>query len=115
MPRLALVDIHLAGRMDGWDLLVTLKSEPVLQSVPVLVISSSETINARGLALAGCDFLPKPFAPAGFLQAFRRHISDPTGKRILVVDDDPAFRRQIRECLIIEWDGLRVEEAANGK
>jgi PAS domain S-box-containing protein len=113
-PRLLLVDIHLAGRMDGWDLLVALKSDPILQAIPIVIITTSEVANLRGLALAGADYLPRPFAPEGLMQAIRRHLPSLSGKHVLVADDDAAFRRQVVELLAVVED-LQVIEAANGR
>lgn len=113
-PRLLLVDIHLAGRMDGWDLLVALKSDPILQAIPIVIITTSEVANLRGLALAGADYLPRPFAQEGLMQAIRRHLPSPSGKHVLVADDDAAFRRQVVELLAVVED-LQVSEAANGR
>ncbi len=112
-PRLAIVDIHLAGGSSGWDFLMAMKCHPTLRSVPVLIISASETINARGLALGGADYLLKPVSPQWLLEAIRRQLLTLSGKRVLIVDDDPAFRRQTAECLLAE-DDLQVEAAANG-
>jgi PAS domain S-box-containing protein len=113
-PRLLLLDIHLAGRMDGWDVLVALKSDPVLQAIPIVIITTSDEPNLRGLALAGADYLPRPFAPEGLMQAIRRHLPSLSGKRVLVADDDAAFRRQVIE-LLTAVDDLEVIEAANGR
>jgi CheY-like chemotaxis protein len=59
-PRMLMVEIHLAGNLDGWDLVVALKSDPVLQAIPIILITTSEAANLRGLALAGADYLPRP-------------------------------------------------------
>jgi CheY-like chemotaxis protein len=113
-PRLLLVDIHLAGEMDGWDLLVALKSDPILQAIPIILITTSEEPNLRGLALAGADYLPRPVSPEGLMQAIRRLLPAVSGKRILVADDDAIFRRQVVVLLTAEPD-IQVVEASNGR
>jgi PAS domain S-box-containing protein len=113
-PRLLLVDIHLAGDMDGWDLLVGLKSDAVLQALPIILVTTSEEPNLRGLALAGADYLPRPVSTAGLRQAIRRQLPALSGKRVLVADDDDAFRRQVVELLAAEGD-IQVVEATNGR
>jgi PAS domain S-box-containing protein len=113
-PRLLLVDIHLAGEMDGWDLLVALKSDPVLQAIPIIIITESEEPKLRGLALAGADYLPRPVSTPGLMQAIRRQLPSLSGKRVLVADDDDAFRRQVVELLAVEPD-IQVVEAGNGR
>jgi CheY-like chemotaxis protein len=113
-PRLALVDIHLGGRMDGWDLLVSVKSDADLRALPILIISASDTINARGLAVGGVDYLLKPISAAWLLQAVHRQLPSLEGKQVLLADDDEAFRRQVRECLLAESD-VQLTEAVNGQ
>ncbi len=113
-PRLVLVDIHLAGQRDGWDVLVALKSDPMLHAIPVLIISVSENANERGLALAGADYLLKPVSPDWLRQAVRQRLSSLSGKRILVVDDEADFRRYVAHCLATEGD-IQVDEAANSQ
>jgi PAS domain S-box-containing protein len=113
-PRMLLVDIHLAGDMDGWDLVVALKSDPVLQAIPIILITTSEEPNLRGLALAGADYLPRPVSLEGLRQAIRRQLPSLSGKRVLVADDNSAFRRQVVELLADEPD-VQVAEASNGR
>ena len=112
-PRLVLTDVYLAGRMDGWDLLIALKDDPILRSIPVMVISAGQEANVRGLALGGADYLLKPVSRQWLLQAIRQRLSSLSGKRVLVVDDDKVLRRQLVEALSAEED-IEVEEAANG-
>lgn len=114
-PRLVLTDIHLAGRLDGWDLLVELKNDPTVRAIPVLIISSSAEASVRGLALAGADYLLKPVGPDpnGFLQAIRQRLVTLSGRRVLVADDDMIFRRRVKRWLVAE--GVTVEEATDGR
>ena len=113
-PRLLLVDIHLAGPMDGWDLLVALKSDSALQSIPIIIIATSEEADRRGLVLAGADYLPQPISPEGLRQAIQRHLPALSGKRVLVADDDAVFRRQVVEMLGAAG-GIEIAEATNGR
>jgi PAS domain S-box-containing protein len=112
-PRIVLTDIHLAGRMDGWELLVALKDDPLLRSIPVLIISTSAEANVHGLALAGADYLLKPVSRKWLVQAVRQRLPSLSGKRVLVVDDDTDFRYQVARPLAKE--GLQVEEAKDGR
>jgi CheY-like chemotaxis protein len=113
-PRMLLVDMHLAGEMDGWDLLVALKSDRVLQAIPIILITTSEEANLRGLALAGADYLPRPVSAEGLRQAIQRQLPSLSGKRVLVADDDKAFRCQVVELLAAESD-VQVAEASDGR
>jgi PAS domain S-box-containing protein len=113
-PRMLLVDIHLAGGMDGWDLLVALKGDPVLQAIPIILITTSEEANLRGLALAGADYLPRPVSAMGLRQAIQRQLPSLSGKRVLVADPDRAFRCQVLELMAAEAD-VQVAEATTGR
>jgi len=59
---LLLCDLHLPG-MNGFEVLMELKSDPDLHEVPVVIISSfAGTENmVRGLDLGAFDFVGKPF------------------------------------------------------
>ena len=113
-PRVLLVDLQLAGAMDGWDFLVALKSDPAWHTLPVLIISASAEANRRGLALGGADYILKPVMPEALLHAIRRRLPSRSGTTVLVVDDDAVFRRQVGASLAIEGE-IGVVEAANGR
>jgi CheY-like chemotaxis protein len=103
--------------MDGWDVLSALKTDPELNSIPVVMLTIVEEQNT-GFALGAADYLIKPverqrlaallqkYQAAGLAQAH------PAG-RILVVEDDSATRELLRRTL----EGARwgVVEAANGQ
>ncbi len=111
--RLVLLDLRLAGPLDGWDVLVALKSDSALREVPVLLLSGSEAIEQRGLALAGADYLMKPVAPDWLRQSILRRLGGSGARRLLVVDDDPAFGRHVTE-LLEGSRGIEVALATNG-
>jgi signal transduction histidine kinase/DNA-binding response OmpR family regulator/HAMP domain-containing protein len=113
-PRVLLVDLELAGTMDGWDLLVALKSDPACHTLPVLIISASAEANRRGLALGGADYLLKPVTREALLHAIRRRLPSRPGNTVLVADDDAVFRRQVGASLAAAGE-IRVVEAANGR
>lgn len=114
-PQVILTDLRLAGRRDGWDLLLALKKDPAVQSIPVLIISSSEEVNMRGLALGGAEFCAKPISPAWLRQAVQQRLPSLAGKKVLVADDDPDFRHQVVRTLTRMEKNLLVEEAATGQ
>lgn len=65
---LILLDIMMP-EMDGFDVLVALRADVRLASIPVLVISGMETDMqsvARAIELGATDFLPKDFDPVLF-------------------------------------------------
>ncbi|MBD2036438.1 response regulator [Leptolyngbya sp. FACHB-321] len=115
-PRLIVLDIHLAGKLDGWDFLIALRSRsnPKLLSTPVLIITLSSEPNIRGLAFRGADYLPKSVVAERLLQTVEYHLPQLAGKTVLVADDDAAFRQQVIEIIKLEKD-VRCLEAVNGR
>ncbi len=72
-PDLILLDI-IMPRMDGFKVCESLKKEPELAKIPVIMITSfSERVGetslalSQGLALEAEDFIDKPVAPAELL------------------------------------------------
>ena len=67
-PDLFLVDYHLAD-MEGVDLIVRLRADPVFASTPIVMASG---LNVEGAALkAGANtFLAKPFEPSKLADLF---------------------------------------------
>jgi CheY-like chemotaxis protein len=57
-PVAVVLDIRLPD-MDGWELLSTLKRDPVTMNVPVLIVSVVDE-RAQGLLLGAADYLVKP-------------------------------------------------------
>ena len=96
--------------MDGWTVLSELKADPVLQDIPVLLVTMLDEGGA-GFALGASDFITKPVDSRRLLEVLSRHVRS-TPSRVLVVDDDPAARALIRRCL--QAEGVEVDEAENG-
>ncbi|MFB2892142.1 response regulator [Aerosakkonemataceae cyanobacterium BLCC-F50] len=113
LPRLIFLDILLPGKLDGWDFLIAIKSTRHLISVPVWIVTITEP-NIRGLALRGADYLAKPIAPDLLLQMVKYYLPQPSGKSILIADDDKNSRQQIQEYLSA-IPNLDFCEATNGK
>jgi CheY-like chemotaxis protein len=60
-PALVMLDLNLP-RLNGFDLLIRLREDPELSSVPVVVFTSSSlpADKARSFALGARDFITKP-------------------------------------------------------
>jgi len=63
-PDLILLDIMMPV-MDGFAVLGELKTDPLLRSIPVIVISAVNDLESvvKGIQLGAEDYLPKPFEP----------------------------------------------------
>ena len=57
-PNLITLDVVMPG-MDGWSVLKTLKTDPQLSGIPVVMITISDE-RQRGLALGAAEYLVKP-------------------------------------------------------
>jgi adenylate cyclase len=59
-----LLDVMMPG-MNGYEVLRTLKSDPALRSIPVIMISALDAVDGavRCIELGAEDYLPKPFNP----------------------------------------------------
>ncbi|ATB30698.1 hybrid sensor histidine kinase/response regulator [Melittangium boletus] len=111
-PQAIVLDIHLP-RMDGWSVLSTLKSEPDLARIPVIIISVEEQ-RARGFSLGACEYLIKPVEPNHLVDVVRRSIGTAAGAgEVLVVDDDASTRELVSRSL--RRAGFSTHEAHNGE
>jgi CheY-like chemotaxis protein len=115
-PAAVILDLVLRGEQ-SWQWLSQLKSNPATKDIPVIIVSTTED-QRKAFALGADAYLVKPidrdklFAQ---LDAFTR-------RRILLIDDDPAYRYMVRKVLntntqhqVIEAiDGGSGLEAAQG-
>jgi signal transduction histidine kinase/CheY-like chemotaxis protein len=105
------LDVLMPG-VDGWSVLTTLKADPDLAEIPVVVVSILDD-RGIGYALGATDYLTKPIDRDRLLAIVRRHRPDGLAAPVLVIDDDPAARDMLRRTL--EREGWPVEEAPDGR
>lgn len=108
-PSIITLDVYMPDT-DGWTVLNSLKADPQLASIPVIMISISDQ-RQKGYAM-GVEYLTKPIDReqlATVLERYRQLGSTPD---VLVVDDDPNLRTMVRKLL--EEQGCSVREAENG-
>jgi signal transduction histidine kinase/DNA-binding response OmpR family regulator len=110
-PAVICLDIALPGELDGWDVLAKLKAHPSTAQVPVIVCTGRNGRD-RAAALGTADFITKPFSESRIRQAVARVLPQGRGS-VLVVDDDPAVRRLVRETL--GRDEIEVREVGDGE
>jgi len=108
-PDLITLDL-LMPDMTGWDVLKTIKADPQLRQIPVVVVSIVAREN-RGKILGAVDVLEKPLAREELLAVLQRTLS--TERKLLVVDDDEDARRLIAAFLSDE--GYEIRTASNGR
>jgi CheY-like chemotaxis protein len=74
LPGLILLDLMMPG-MNGWQLRMWLRDDPVYSSIPVLILSALEDLPTEARALAAADFVLKPVDGDKLLQAVRGRIA----------------------------------------
>jgi signal transduction histidine kinase/CheY-like chemotaxis protein len=109
-PAAVTLDIMMPD-LDGWTVLAAIKGDPVLASIPVVLMSIIEEKN-RGYTLGAADYLVKPVDRTKLVETLTS-ICGSTAGRALLVDDDEVVRRSVRQAL--EPIGWKVTEAENGQ
>ena len=108
-PEIVVLDI-LLGDEEAWDLLIRMKRDARLTTVPVVVVTSLSE-REKAAALGADVYLPKPIDRRLLLETLegvraRRIV------RVLVIDDDESTRFLIRQCLATPQ--FRVLESSSG-
>jgi CheY-like chemotaxis protein len=108
-PSAITLDVMMPG-MDGWDVLATLKGEPELADIPVIMLTIVDD-KAHGYALGANEYIVKPLDREQMRRVLRRVCDAGTG-RLLLIEDEPATRDTVRRTL--ERDGWNVDIAGDG-
>ena len=109
-PDLITLDLRMPG-MSGWEFLRTIKEDPELQDIPVVVVSIVAG-EGSGRLLGAVDLLTKPVEREDFLRVLWRCLPR-AGRRVLVVDDDAETRHLIQSFL--RSTEIEVQSVANGR
>jgi CheY-like chemotaxis protein/class 3 adenylate cyclase len=116
-PDLVITDIEMP-RMDGFAVCAAIKNDPELSHIPVLICSAlgEATDLERGFDAGADDYLIKPVVPEELITRVKQLFSGtmPASREsILVVDDSPALRHYVADCLARQ--GFEVSTADNGR
>ena len=110
-PAVITLDVMMP-EIDGWHVLTTLKADPELAQIPVIIVSMVDDKNL-GFALGAADYLPKPIDWSRLSTLLARYRNPTAPNRVLVVEDEPATLALIRRNLAKE--GWEVTCAENGQ
>ncbi|HVL54366.1 MAG TPA: response regulator, partial [Vitreimonas sp.] len=114
-PAAILLDI-LLPRIDGWEVLRRLKSDPLVRDIPVVIVTVVDE-RGVGLALGAVDYFVKPIERDALIARLDRHTFTTKVKArpvtILAIDDDPASLAMIDATL--SPLGFGVQLAPSGK
>ncbi len=108
-PAVILLDVMMP-QIDGWAVLGTLKSDPALSDIPVVIVSLLDE-RPLGLTLGAAEFLNKPVDRAKLITTIRTYAGTASGQ-VLVVDDNADDRVAISRALAAQ--GYEVAQAADG-
>jgi len=111
VPSVITLDVVMPEK-DGWDVLRSLKSDPRLSSIPVVMLSIIDEKN-KGYALGASDYVVKPVNRQQLVSVLEKYRMSDSTNRVLVVEDDPDTRRRLHSMLSEE--GWEVDEAENGR
>ncbi len=107
-PAAIILDI-IMPHQDGWSVLRTLKSDPELCTIPV-ILATILADRELGLSLGAVEYLTKPIDTDKLIRTIEAHGGG--NRDVLVIDDDQASREFLRRILVKRnWT---VHEAADG-
>jgi adenylate cyclase len=116
-PDLVITDVEMP-KLDGYGVCKALKDDPATAHLPVLICSSlgEATDLERGFDAGADDYLVKPVIPEELSTRVRALVQGTLPgqrERVLVVDDSPAQRHYVADCLARQ--GFDVATAEDGK
>ncbi|WP_018235367.1 response regulator [Ensifer sp. BR816] len=107
-PDAIILDI-IMPRQDGWSVLRTLKSDPELCTIPV-ILATILADRDLGLSLGAVEYLTKPIDTDKLIRTIEA--CGGGNRDVLVIDDDQASREFLRRILVKRnW---KVHEAGDG-
>jgi PAS domain S-box-containing protein len=109
-PSLITLDLMMPG-LNGWDMLASLKADPELADIPIVIISVVAQ-ESRATLAGALDVLQKPIDRGELYAILRRNLGS-SRARILVVDDSADARHMLEDMLADSASDLRT--AANGQ
>ena len=74
IPHAIILDIRLAGELDGWTVLQHLKQNAITAKIPI-IISSCLSEREIGLAMGASEYLVKPFEPGMLVSILKKFVS----------------------------------------
>lgn len=76
-PYMIFVDLQLPGNIDGWQIIQSLRSDPLLKDKPIIAISAGS--HSRSAAEVGSSaFLQKPFSAQQIVDCIRDYGAVPS-------------------------------------
>jgi signal transduction histidine kinase/CheY-like chemotaxis protein len=98
--------------LNGWQVLATLKADPDVNAIPVILLSVVENRDV-GMALGAVDCLSKPVDWIRLSSVLDRHAVVAKQKSILIIEDDPDSSEIV--VRLLSRSGWKIETATNGR
>jgi signal transduction histidine kinase/DNA-binding response OmpR family regulator len=98
--------------IDGWTLLSSLKADPALARIPVIMVTIVGE-KELGFALGASEYLVKPIDRNQLILVLKRYLHNRPDGHVLIVEDDANLREMLRRTL--EAENWRVAEAEHGQ
>jgi signal transduction histidine kinase/DNA-binding response OmpR family regulator len=110
-PDVITLDVMMP-KIDGWNVLNKLKSDPALAPIPVIMLTIVDE-RTMGYSLGAAEYMTKPVDRNRLIELLRRFAATAREAVVLVVDDSDDVRAVVRTT--VEKAGLKTVEAENGK
>jgi CheY-like chemotaxis protein len=111
IPDMICLDLLMPGS-DGFDVMRRLRANPILATVPVVVLSVTSE-GAASLAAGACRYLTKPASADMLIETVREVLGASVNGDVLVIEDDPDTAHLHRS--ILEENGFSVRVASDGR
>jgi hypothetical protein len=109
-PAAITLDVLMPG-MDGWAVLSTLKSDPEVSEIPVVMLTIVDDKNL-GYGLGATDYMIKPVDRERLAEILMKFRNVPPSRSALVIDDEEPARKMLGQ--ILKKENWNVVEAENG-
>jgi CheY-like chemotaxis protein len=110
-PDIVTLDVMMPN-IDGWSVLGSMKSDPALAHIPVIMLTIVDDRNL-GWSLGASEYMTKPIDRERLVALVGRFANRNANSVVLIVDDDAEVRNVVRATL--HNAGLKTAEAVNGK
>jgi signal transduction histidine kinase/CheY-like chemotaxis protein len=109
-PDVITLDLILPS-LDGWHVLTSLKTNPELKDIPVIIISVTDD-KEMGYMLGASEFITKPIEREQLVRVVKKYRKEGPLRRALIIEDDDASAELMQAML--QKEGWHTEVAANG-
>jgi CheY-like chemotaxis protein/signal transduction histidine kinase len=115
-PDAILLEILLPGKMDGWEVLRSLKSSALTKNIPVIVCSVLSN-QKKAFSLGAVEYFEKPASERALIETLHRSVGVPGAgdaeKEVIVVDDDKTVLILFER--LFSRQGVKVKTFENGR